>query len=57
MTVRSVLSGKEGIGPLHREDLRLRTICDEYAKLSKRNFYRKEKILNGIEEMKASEEA
>lgn len=57
MTVQSAIKGKEGIGALHLEDLKLRTICDEYAKLSKRNFYRKEKILNGIEEMKAREQA
>ena len=56
MTVRQVLAENPDIGPLHLEDLRLRTICDEYAKLSKRNFYRKEKILNGIEEMTAGEQ-
>lgn len=57
MTVRNVLNKKEKSGPLHLEDLKLRTICEEYAKLSKRNFYRKEKILKGIEEMKAREQA
>ena len=48
MTVRAAVEAHPDMSLIRKEDLALRTICDEYLKLSKRNFYRKEKLMKAL---------